>query len=92
MLKLKFVSYDGRYPSLCSGTLTIKDETFGRFYRLTNVLKSGGKCSAHTGGRRSTGPWRIYKDELPKELVPYIKDIQKLVNDNVEHGCCGGCS
>lgn len=92
MFKLKFVSYDGRYPSLCSGTLTIKDEISGQFYHLTNVLKSGGKCSAHTGGRRSTGPWCIYKDELPKELVPYIKDIQKLVNDNVEHGCCGGCS
>lgn len=84
MLKLKFVSYDGRYPSLCSGTLTIKDETFGRFYHLTDVLKSGGKCSAHTGGRHSTGPWRIHKDELPKELVPYIKDIHKLVNGNVE--------
>ena len=48
MFKLKLVSYDGRYPSLCSGTLTIKDEISGQFYHLNNVLKYGGKCSAHT--------------------------------------------
>ena len=25
------------------------------------------------------------------ELEPYKEEITKVVNDNVEQGCCGGC-
>ena len=36
------------------------------------------------------GDWEINLYEHP-ELEPYKEEIIRLVNENVEHGCCGGC-
>jgi hypothetical protein len=36
------------------------------------------------------GDWEINLYEHP-ELEPYKEEITRLVNENVEHGCCGGC-
>lgn len=36
-----------------------------------------------------SGDWRISK--LPDDLEPYRDEILKVVNENVPHGCCGGC-
>ena len=36
------------------------------------------------------GDWGIDLEEHP-ELEPYKEEIRRVVNDNVEHGCCGGC-
>lgn len=36
------------------------------------------------------GDWEVNLYEHP-ELEPYKEEITRLVNENVELGCCGGC-
>ena len=33
-------------------------------------------------------PWIV---EVPDDLLKYKTEIEKVVNDNVPWGCCGGC-
>lgn len=89
---VEFVSYDGKWPCLCMGTLTIRvnDKT----YRFNHAMVSGG---AIYGGPSTDwemwseqGDWKIDLEEHP-ELEPYKDEIERVVNENVEHGCCGGC-
>lgn len=35
--------------------------------------------------------WVINVEELPEELKKYALEIDKVFNENVEQGCCGGC-
>lgn len=88
---VKFISYDGKYPNLCSGTLVI--EVNGKTYSLKYALDSGGGCGFDRNGDSwvEYGPWTLRKYELPDELVPYIREIEFVVNENVRQGCCGGC-
>ena len=89
--RLKFVSYDGAYPNLCSGTLKMKLD--GKIITFPSYcLSSGGSVwfdddwSEHV----EEGEWTISKfpKDFPEELKEYA---QELVNENVEPGCCGGC-
>lgn len=89
--KIEFISYNGGYPCLCSGTLEIKVN--GKQYKLNRVLLSGGSVwfDDNMEEHIEEGPWSIDEERLPIELKPYIKQIEEVVNDNVEYGCCGGC-
>lgn len=87
---VEFISYDGKYPCLCMGTLTIKVN--GKTYWLNNKMISGG-CIMRDGDWNmwsEYGDWEIDLEKYP-ELEPYKEEITQVVNDNVEHGCCGGC-
>lgn len=87
MKKVEFVSYDGAFPNLCSGTLVIKVN--GVEYALKDCLDSGGCVSIIDGDEIiEDGEWRVY---VPEELSRYQKQITKCVNENVPWGCCGGC-
>jgi hypothetical protein len=85
---IKFISYNGVYPTLCFGTLTI--EINGIRYELEDCLRSGGSVSF-------TDDWDevVTQDEwsvsVPDELKEFEKEITDIVNDNVDYGCCGGC-
>lgn len=90
-MKLTFVSYDGSYPNLCSGTLVLaidgKDITFPSY-----CLSSGGSVSFTEDWDEEVddGPWSI--SEWPKDFPEELKaEAVELVNDNVPWGCCGGC-
>lgn len=48
-MTLEFVSYDGKYPALCDGRLTIKDTDTGTFYRLDDVLMCDAYASSPAG-------------------------------------------
>lgn len=37
------------------------------------------------------GEWKIDVDKLPEKLRKYASEIDRVFNDNVELGCCGGC-
>lgn len=86
---IRFISYDGKYPNLCRGTLVLEKD--GKQYQLQRCLRSGGSVylDEQYNATVTTGSWMVVN--LPKELEPFHDEIEQLVNDNVEHGCCGGC-
>lgn len=87
-MNIEFISYDGRYPTLCSGTLILSID--GKPRKLKDCLCSGGSATFDKNGDEcvTKGRWKV---ELPKDLSKHYKKITKLVNDNIPHGCCGGC-
>ena len=103
---VKFVSYSGKWPTLCSGILVLeidgKTASFGDRGPFAKKLPDGtapeyGKFW-HTGGECGmppdeimTAPWKTDVSELPEQFRRYAEEIDAAFNDNVEHGCCGGC-
>lgn len=101
---VRFVSYTGRYPNLCSGLLTLeiegKEYTFGHDYNTNTAgdyekfWSSGGSCGFRNNYQDSYingGDWCIDADELPEEFRKYVYEIDEVFNSNVSQGCCGGC-
>ena len=104
MEHVKFVSYDGKWPNLCTGTLVLnidgKDYSFG-FTTVPGMSKCDFPMFWHSGGRVSfdndlnanvtSGRWQIDSLDLPKQFREYADEIDEVFNDNVPYGCCGGC-
>lgn len=92
---VKFISYTGAFPNLCSGALTL--EVNGRRYVFdtfeTTFWRSGGMCyiDGNYDEHIEYGEWQIDKEYLPKELQEYADEIKTVFNENVPYGCCGGC-
>ena len=90
--RVVFVSYDGKYPCLCSGTLVVRVGGTEYVFEQYTALRSGGgvwfdeEWSEHV----DVGPWTVeqWPEEFPKELRA---EALIVINDNVPHGCCGGC-
>ena len=100
-MNIKFVSYTGKWPTLCNGILTLDIDgtlyTFGPMMsdaQYPRFWRTGGTCILHRNGPCYTekGNWIINKNDLPTELQEYSDYIEYLFNKNVEHGCCGGCA
>lgn len=88
MNKVKFVSYTGKWPNLCSGTLTLKVN--GQL-RTDFELISGGGCGFDNHWEDSwisNGSWTVI---VPDDLKDLKDEITEVVNENVPEGCCGGC-
>lgn len=87
---IEFVSYDGKYPCLCMGTLIIRVD--GETYRFKHAMISGGNiCKDDNWNMWAVqDDWEVNLEEHP-ELEPYRKEIIRVVNENVSQGCCGGC-
>ena len=96
MRSIEFVRYNGRYPTLCSGWLELKVD--GEPWKRYVYLFSGGQCYIDENSDEvvTEGPWDLSKGEYDKFVKDgfddaEIDEIIRLVNENVEHGCCGGC-
>ena len=89
--RVEFISYDGKYPNLCRGTLVLKINN--KTVKFDNCLRSGGRVwfDDDWDEHVETGRWSVYSDEIPEEYKHLIEEITDVVNDNVECGCCGGC-
>lgn len=87
---VEFVSYDGKYPCLCMGTLIIRVNN--KTYSLKDAMISGGSiCSTEDLDMWATqDDWKLDLGKYP-ELEPYKEEITRVVNENVIQGCCGGC-
>ncbi|MEZ3438640.1 MAG: hypothetical protein K1W18_07150 [Oscillospiraceae bacterium] len=87
--RVKFISYTGKYPNLCSGVLTLEnDGNYEAFW------SSGGGCGFYNDYANAyvdSGAWEIDVSALPEELRPFAAEIDEVFNDNVPQGCCGGC-
>lgn len=108
-MNIKFISYTGKHPCLCSGVLTLnidgKIVKFGHDmndynYRLdkyedNNYDKfwmTGGRCGFAKGKAYTNKEEYILLDEaLPDIYLPIANELIGIFNDNVPHGCCGGC-
>lgn len=90
---IEFVSYDGKWPCLCMGTLTLKID--GKKVQMKGGLCSGGTCCCGFDGDDDVvteGDWTVDFDQFPIKLNELEQQIvTRLVNENIEHGCCGGC-
>ena len=97
---VKFVSYTGKWPCLCMGLLTLniegKEVTFGHDFEHNHEGEFEGFWESGGGLDEDyspvVGPWKIDVQRLPEQLQQYAFEIDKVFNDNVMHGCCGGCA
>lgn len=103
---VKFISYSGKWPTLCSGILILDicgcRVSFGDQGKYAKSLPDGSK-PAHpkfwsTGGECGcppgeimTGEWNVDVSLLPDQYKIFAEEIDAVFNKNVEHGCCGGC-
>ncbi len=97
---VKFVSYTGKYPNLCTGDLTLEIDgeiaTFGYGFESKKKPKyhrfwsSGGGLNPNYEGVWQ-GEWQIDVERIPEQFRKYAVEIDEVFNANVEHGCCGGC-
>ena len=100
---IKFISYTGVWPTLCSGVLTLningKEWKFGHELMSDEqneeaFWSSGGTCGFYDNYSESYvrhNEWDIDETKLPKELQKIADEIADIFNDNVPYGCCGGC-
>lgn len=127
---IEFVSYDGKFPTLCEGLLVVRID--GRMYAfspysnesmyrsfwnrynrmevlednsITKVfgfyLESGGRIDWGDDGESPKiveGKWTIDDETMKLENgVRFIlsgeqkSELEKVINQNIEFGCCGGC-
>lgn len=89
--RLKFKSYDGSFPNLCSGKLIM--ELDGKDIEFPDhCLVSCGSVYFDDDSNEhvESGEWYIddFPNGFPKELE---EEADKIVNENIELGCCGGC-
>ena len=86
---VKFISYDGKYPTLCSGMLVLK--VGSREFKIQRIRSGGGVWIDKQGDEQvDVGDWdvEVWPDDFPETLK---KRALEIINENVEHGCCGGC-
>ena len=85
------INYNGKYPNLCSGKLSViidsKNWDFPDY-----CLCSGGSVwfTDDWDERVEEGNWSVSKwpDNFPEKLK---KIVESAINKDIEHGCCGGC-
>lgn len=93
--RVKFISYTGSYPCLCSGELTLEIDgtkhTFGYGHdcEFQPFWRSGGYINSDYEAVRDE--WEINVERLPHQFQDVAEEIDKVFNENVPYGCCGGC-
>lgn len=99
---VKFISYKGKKPKLCLGQLKVEidDETvtFGpddSNSKYPLFWKTGGFCTYDYKGDKPaifTGDWKFDVNRIPNKYQQYAEELCKVFRENVQVGCCGGCS
>jgi len=93
--RVKFISYTGCYPCLCYGELTLEIDgtkhTFGdgRGCEFHSFWTSGGYINSDYEAVQNE--WEIDVERLPEQFWDVAEEIDRVFNENVYYGCCGGC-
>ena len=94
---VEFISYTGKYPCLCSGTLTLKIDGVEVKFGYTHNGEADYPPFWESGGGLDEdycpyeNKWEIDVSRLPEQYRKHAGEIDYVFNENVEHGCCGGC-
>lgn len=91
MSRVSFVSYDGAYPNLCSGTLILAVDGVSIQFPSW-CLSSGGSVSFDEDWNEDVteGEWGV--SDWPEDFPDELKDeALSVINENIHYGCCGGC-
>lgn len=84
---IEFVKIYEKEWALCGSTVVLKiNDQEIEFHR---ILGSGGSVSWGDEDEINIGPWCV--GNLPEYLEKYEEEITKIINKNVDWGCCGGC-
>ena len=88
--EVKFVSYNGEWPNLCSGTLIFKIDNIT--FKWNNCLRSGGHAFYTVEEDViERGEWKVdFPEDFP-DSYSLKAEIIEMINKNVPQGCCGGC-
>ena len=86
------IEYNGAWPNLCSGQLTVVLEDGNRWEFPAYCMSSGGGVwfDDDWTDHVDSGEWSInsWPEGFPKDRM---SDVIEAVNSEVPHGCCGGC-
>ena len=100
-MKIEFVDYTGSYPNLCSGVLILRIDgeiySFGGYswniedptHQFPSFWSSGG-AAYWDPEEVIEGDWQLSGD-VPEFLKGHEEELISIMNENVPHGCCGGC-
>lgn len=100
---VKFVSYSGGYPNLCNGSLILsingEEHSFGYLREFPGFWITGGCVSFNEKWEEEVeeGAWEVCVCEETRETFVkafgenFLEKAIKVMNENVEWGCCGGC-
>lgn len=90
--RVEFVSYDGAYPNLCSGTLILRVEGVS-VEMPKRCLRSGGRVwfDDEWNEHVEDGVWKLDDYLMPEFLKPFMEEMEGVINANIPCGCCGGC-
>lgn len=97
MENIKFISYDGHFPIYCSGRLVVeidgKQISFGYINPASwqNVEKADYPHFWWPGGCEWEMSECVNEKDYTPEIFKILPDILKVMNKNIEGGCCGGC-
>ena len=106
--KIEWVAYDGDYPILCTGKLTVKIGRkvceFGLNEKYPKFWRSGGHCGVNDDGSEFVEPgdwwfnWSDYERFCGNCGYGTFtltegerRKLEKLFQEKVPKGCCGGC-
>ena len=117
--RVKFISYTGEYPNLCSGVLTLEidgvEYKFGHEYQhshydekkktwvqtdedpdhpnFDSFWTSMGNITHDDDWNFDVtqGEWEIDVESLPEQFWDVAGEIDRVMNENMPFGCCGGC-
>lgn len=99
---VEFVSYDGKFPNLCTGKLVLRIDgkpytfyfdtrkpgvDYGSFWHSSGCVMADAEWNFTVTQR----PWEFNEEALPHEFKKYADEIFDAFSENVEPGYCGGC-